>query len=680
MPEEKKPGAPKRITINDEPQTAPSVPDELQLDDLKKPADLAGKDAKTGAPSESSQVSDVEIPADEKLLEAGDEDEKDVTPAPSDDLSSIDTDLSDISPEALEEADAKMDEADDIQPAPAVTMQPTKKSFWRWFGSHKKLSIPLVIVILLGILGAVPFTRYAIAGTFWKQTITVDVMDSQTHKAVSNAMVEVKGVMAHTDGQGMAKLKVKAGNATLTVSKNYYATGTKKVLIPVMKPKDNIIVDLQATGRQVPITVTDKISGKAVSGASIKASDTEATTDSKGQATMVLPADKSSVAVTISANGHNDLKATVQVTTQAVKNNTFQITPSGKVYFLSNLSGKIDVVKTNLDGTGRQTVLAGTGSEDAHDTRLVASRDWKYLALLSKRDGGTYAKLFLIDTSNDSLTTMDEGNATFTMAGWSNHRFIYRVDRANMQYWQPKQEAIKSFDASTKKIATLDETMAYGGNQYNYLYQTFTVPTIFKNGEVVYAGNWIASAGVANQIKDQTASLVSIKDDGSGKRVVKTFQLAGDVYNITAVNLATRLKSPNDLYVAFNDGHSNKYYEYTSGQIKDMASMTDDNFYDTNNYNSYEVSPAGTQSVWTEVRDGKKVFLVGDENGADGKQISTSDYQAYGWYGNSLLLVINDENNQLFVMPAVGGKALKVSDYYTASSAYDTSSYAGYGW
>lgn len=674
MPEEKKPGAPKRITINDEPQTAPSVPDELQLDDLKKPAGLTDKDTKTEAPTEPS---DVEIPADEKLLEAGDEDEKTTASMPSDAPSNIDTDLSDISPEALEEADAKMDEDDDIQPAPAVTMQPTKKSFWHWFGSHKKLSIPLVIVILLGILGAVPFTRYAIAGTFWKQTITIDVMDSQTHKAVSNAMVEVKGVMAYTDGQGKVKLKVKAGNATLKVSKNYYATATKKVLVPVMKPKSDIMVDLQATGRQVPITVTDKITGKVVSGASIKASDTEATTDSKGQATLVLPADKSSVAVTISASGHNDLKATVQVTTQAVKNNTFQITPSGKVYFLSNLSGKIDVVKTNLDGTGRQTVLAGTGSEDTHDTLLVASRDWKYLALLSKRDGGSYAKLFLIDTSNDSLTTMDEGNAIFTIAGWSNHRFIYNVNRA-MQPWQPKREAIKSFDASTKKIATLDESMAYGGTQDNYLYQTFDVPTIFKNGEIVYAADWVAAVGVANQVKDQSANLTSIKDDGSSKHVVKSFQLASDVYNNNAVNISTRLKGPSDLYLGFYDGHSNKYYEYTNSQIKEMTNMSDEDFASAR-YNLYQVSPSGSQTLWAEPRDGQNVIFVGDENGANGKKISPSGYKAYGWYGDNFILLAKGDS-QLYIMPVAGGTVSKVSDYYTSSPTYNTGSYTGYGW
>jgi len=78
----------------------------------------------------------------------------------------------------------------------------------------------------------------------------------------------------------------------------------------------------------------------------------------------------------------------VTVTTDKVAANQFKLAPVGKVFFLSNAGGKIDVVSTNLDGTDRKVVLAGTGKEDRNNTVLLASSDWKYLALLSLRDGG----------------------------------------------------------------------------------------------------------------------------------------------------------------------------------------------------------------------------------------------------------------------------------------------------
>src|SRR6185295_2559549 len=109
--------------------------------------------------------------------------------------------------------------------------------------------------------------------------------------------------------------------------------------------------------------------------------DTEATTADDGKAVLVVPADKQEDAVTLSGDGFNTISATLKVTTEEVEANSFKVAPSGKIYFLSNASGKIDLVKSNLDGTDRQTVLAGTGKEDKLNTVLLASRDWKYVAL-----------------------------------------------------------------------------------------------------------------------------------------------------------------------------------------------------------------------------------------------------------------------------------------------------------
>src|SRR5205085_4643278 len=121
------------------------------------------------------------------------------------------------------------------------------------------------------------------------------------------------------------------------------------------------------------------------------------------------------------------------------------------VYFLSKASGKIDIIKTNLDGTDRKTVLAGTGKEDQRNTVLLASKDWKYLALQSRRDS-KLAKLYLIDTSTDKLSTIDEGDADFVLAGWKNHYFIYEVDRNGKNVWETNQQALKSFNADNQQL------------------------------------------------------------------------------------------------------------------------------------------------------------------------------------------------------------------------------------
>src|SRR5262249_33988534 len=151
-----------------------------------------------------------------------------------------------------------------------------------------------------------------------------------------------------------------------------------EVVVPITKPKAAFKVELQAEGRPVPVSVVNKINKQPLSGAVLAAAGATAKTDKSGRATLVLPADKKAVKVKVSGDGFNTTEAALMVTTEQNKANTFELTPAGKLYFLSNQSGKIDLVKVNLDGTERHVVLPGTGKEDKNNTVLLASRDWKY--------------------------------------------------------------------------------------------------------------------------------------------------------------------------------------------------------------------------------------------------------------------------------------------------------------
>src|SRR5262249_8500163 len=136
------------------------------------------------------------------------------------------------------------------------------------------------------------------------------------------------------------------------------------------------------------------------------------------------------------------------------------LVPTGKVYVLSNASGHIDVVSMNVDGTARQTVVAGTGQEDPNATILSASADARYLALLARR-AGVQASLYLVDTATNKLSVIDEGDATFSLVGWIDHDVVFTVWR-NRQVWEDKRRALKTFDASTGDLRILDETSGYG--------------------------------------------------------------------------------------------------------------------------------------------------------------------------------------------------------------------------
>ncbi|HSW74498.1 MAG TPA: hypothetical protein VLG16_01365 [Candidatus Saccharimonadales bacterium] len=546
--------------------------------------------------------------------------------------------------------------------------QPRLRRLKHWCGQHKIWTASVVIIVLLGVLAAVPYTRYKLAGLLWRQTATIRVFDSQTHKPITSAAVTLDGKTAHTNSSGIAYVKAHVGSHMLVVSKAYYHQNSQSVLVPIMRPKNADVVYLQATGRQVPVSVVNAITGKPVPNITIKAVSTEAITDKNGQATVVLPANQSNVAATLTGTGFNTKAAHISVTTAVVNANTLQVTPSGKIYFLSNRSGNIDVVKTDLDGNSRQTVLAGTGKEDPNNTLLLASRDWKFMALLSKRDGGDNAKLFLINTQNDAVTTMDEGNASFNPVGWAAHDFVYTVNRNGYNNWQPNATSIKSYDADSAKINSLVSTNATGSSNADAEYET-TFPDAVKliNNMVVYSKTWYRYPGYLS-VDGKVNTLATINADGTGANTLKT----ADASKFYFTNLIQ--SSPNEVYVTQQDPEANTNSQYFEIDGDGTIKQTQDTHYFTQSYPTYLVSPSSKQTLWAAVRDGKNTLFVGDADGQNGKVVlNATDQTIYGWFTDNYVLSAKS-GSELYIMGANGGQQIKITDYYKP-----TYNFRGYG-
>lgn len=543
--------------------------------------------------------------------------------------------------------------------------------FKRWYGNHKKLSIPLTIVALLAVLLAIPYTRYLVVGTVWRQNFTIKVLDTETGKPVSSAIVKINGKDTTTNGQGEVTLHLNVGTAKLHIEKKYYQTSETNVLVPIFKQKHLADVNLKATGRQITVTIVNKINQKPVSEATVSALDTKAKTDRNGQAILVIPADKQTATAIIEANGFVKTTADIKVTAD-MKANKVALTPAGQVYFLSNASGKIDVVKTNLDGSDRKIVLAGTGKENKNNTILLASRDWKYLALLSHRDDGTYNKVYLIDTTNgDELTAIDEGEADFIFVGWSDHRFVYNVRRANKQPWETNFAALKSFDATTKKIVTLDQDSGEG-TPLSYLF-TSTDATFILKDEVVYTKIWQTNytPQAIQTLKGKKSELRSVKPDGSNNHVAASYgySLPPNASETAVIPISARQYEPQGIWIK---QAADKTEEYENGAIKQITNVSQDEF--DAGYPTYLISPNGTMTFWQKLSDGKNVLSVGDSDAKNSKEVAkATTYNVYGWYTDDYLLVTKD-SSELYIMPAAGGTPTKLTDYYKPPI-----SFRGYG-
>lgn len=545
------------------------------------------------------------------------------------------------------------------------------KKFINWYKTKKKISIPLTALLITLIILAIPVTRYKILGLFIKKDFSVTVLDAQTNKPVSEVAVNLAGEIGSTDKDGKATLRVPLGKSDLNLTKKYYENQSSSVNVGLSESSNNFEAKLNATGRQVPLSVIDKISKKPVADAVISAADTTIRTDNDGKATIVLPQGQEAVDGTVSKDNFNSAAVKISITEEVSDKNTFSITPAGKLYFLSKLSGKIDVVKTNFDGTDRKTVLAGTGKEDGSNTILLASRDWKYLALLSKRDG--QEKIFLIETASDALSVIDEGDATFTLTGWLDDNFVYKVNRTNIKEWQNNRTSLKSFNATNKKITTLDNSVAKGSED-DYLEQSTDTPYLTSD-RVVYTKSWSQYYGLDVKItKDMKNTIVSIKPDGTDKKTLKSFDPEfGSEYGSY---FQTAAYKPNEIYIGFtNSDNKTTYFEYEDYQIKSLSNIDEENFYGF--YPTYLLSPSGKQTSWYEQRDGKNTLFIGDQNGNNEKELAKlTDYVPYGWYTDDYLLY-SKNNSELYIVSATDfniENMLKVSDYHKPD--YD---FAGYG-
>ncbi len=543
-----------------------------------------------------------------------------------------------------------------------------------WCKANKKISIPVGVLVILLLLFAIPLSRYQIAGLFLKKNYTVKVVDSVTSSPVSGADVSTAGKTAVTDGNGNAKLSgLKVGHHAVSISKKYYQDRKMDVLVPILSEKKVPSIAFEATGRPAKITVTNVINHQALAGVDISVADTEAKTDKSGNAIVVLPTGKTNAKATLSLNGYNKKEITINISDQKIEENNVTLTPSGKIYFLSKLSGKIDVVKTDLDGASRSTVLAGTGKEEDTGTVLLAARDWKYLALQSRRDSEA-PRLYLIDTSNDAVTTIDEGNAIFTPVGWNDNNFVFITNRSGVPDWQAHAQALKTFNAQTKQLTILDQTAGQGTNQIDYARENYgQVYIIGKN--VIYEKSWQANTYyVPGALDGKQAGIYSINISGQGFQTFKNFSYAsGKTTYFTSIPYEAQ-----GIYYQVTEKNDVSYYAYASGKItgKDDLSDTFNNYYQKSV--TYLQSPSGNETFWSDPRDGKNTLFVGGQNGEDGKQIAAlSDYTVYGWFSDNYLLV-SKNSSELFIMPKTAlpkdTGPLKITDYHKPARTFP-----GYG-
>lgn len=554
----------------------------------------------------------------------------------------------------LEESLSNIDNEESEQKAGLKTKPGLKQKLAHLLRTKKRKAVAVIVGVILvaGIVLAIPVSRYSVLGNFVKKNVTILVSDAATKKPVSQATVSIDDQTVNTASDGSAKFsKVPTGEYTVSVSKKYYSDASASYTVPVFGDAQTANVPFNATGRQVEMSVIDKITQKPLAKALIKVGDTSGETDSNGLATIVLPADKKTIAGTITADSYNDTDINVTVA-ESSDANKFSVVPSGRIAYLSKLTGKINLMSANLDGSDAKVVIEGTGNEKDSSTSQLAVRDWSYVALQSHRASDSRNQLYVVNMKSGDLKTVDAGDVDLQLVGWSGHTFLYEVIRSYSSSVD-KRNALKSYNADSGKLTTIDESQMSGGNS-DAISDSYII-----DGKIVYIKGY------------SSWSVMSVSPDGSNKKTVKAFpQGSGYTY------LSARPYEPAGLYYRLTDGNGSQYFEYEDGAIK-SASISDDDF-NTDFYPTYLLSPSDNKTFWYEPRDGKNTIFVGDSGAKNPKTLAQlSDYSTYGWYGDDYVL-LSKNSSELYVASANESfdkvAPIKVTDYHKP-----TLTYPGYG-
>jgi hypothetical protein len=501
---------------------------------------------------------------------------------------------------------------------------------------RKKITIALAGILSLLLVSslAIWFTdlKYTVFGLFTKASAEVVVADSKTLQPIKEATVSIDDMVVKTDEEGKATLSdLSLGRKKLTVTKEAYKNFERDEVIFIGVNKLEPVV-LEGAGIAISFVVKNKITDSPIEGVEIKVKKNSAKTAKDGTAVLnILPTGGVKSVAKISKNGFIDtsLEFMVEKTTKPL---AVKLTPAGKNYFLSNRRGKIDLFKSNLDGTKQSIILEATGNEEIN-TSILTSPNNKWVALLSTREavkgasGDNIPILYMINPSDKSSQRISSEIGT-SIIGWVNDYLIYSTHSGN--YDNPEGKIV-SFNVSSKTKVVLEEFQGYTGNIQ-----------LFEN-RVVYS------------LPDKTFEKYGLfirNPDGSNHETV----LTETVYTTYKTSASS---------IVFQSDKSKKWYSYDadSKQLKKLSSKPP-----SLKNKKIIFSPSKQYTAFIENRDGKNELFLADSAGENEKKLTSigSASDPIRWVGDDYIIFSSSKNNETadYIVGRAGGKPQKVVDIY----------------
>jgi len=323
------------------------------------------------------------------------------------------------------------------------------------------------------------------------------------------------------------------------------------------------------------------------------------------------------------------------------------LVPSGKVYFLSNRSGRIDLYAANLDGSGAALVLAGTGKEDQDTGVLPSVKNPNLLAVVSSREGrhdqygNLIHDLYLFNAQSNDLKKVESVVGFGNYRAWVGDTLVYERNSNG------GCADIKTFSAVTNKSGVLAESNASDPASYCVNLRTAVSDGVFfsvQSSNLSKRGVFFAKVGgSAKQVSDTPSSTVA-------REVRKT--ILSQYYTGSATP------------------------PYTVWQQIDIPSLTSTKLSSppdhADNY-GFADSLSGKYSAFIDERDGRKELYILDlEKNSSEKKLTNMGAvnQFVQWYGDDYVVFSStkSDENALYIVALAGGQPVKIADFYRGNS------------
>lgn len=565
-----------------------------------------------------------------------------------------------------ETIDAQLSHIDveDEKPHPTFVANPEKikQSFGQRLKAllkSKKFWAIILAIVLVALIAAwlVNPSRWWLLTTIGQRTtLTIQAIapaeDRQQAAKLKNVDVTVngqayktnqKGEVAITD-QPYGKVTIKAKKqgyadaayeGTINFDPFFYAFGSRNADEAAKK----VDLELKAVGVPVSFKAVDYLSGQPVVAGEYSVGDLIIKPDDKGVVAFKAPAqDEDSGIVTVNTNfvgKYLDKKFDLKLNQPNVA--TVSFVPGGKHYFMSKRDGALGIYSSNLDGSGVQQLIPGTGKESQY-TPFAVSPNGKHGVMASTRDGAKDSKgsplqrLYVVDLEKKKLTKVDEGQR-FELVDWSGEKLVYAKDQPVTDEAVPNSQ-LKTLEVTTHKMQDIATGRGFGRKVVSFDQIVFFQTDLIDATNLTY------------------------------KTTIKRTDLKTNATKELANGVNGDIIQPDFDRVAFQTQADQKWHEYNfnTGQLKDAAQPSAQN---TKIFLG-SPSPDGSTRLMIDRIDGKFTLIA--KKTADGAEKELYAEGGLGgpvrWIQDNVIVfrVVNDRETADYAISTQGGAPKKITD------------------